>query len=97
MIEVTYSSNNISIKGHSNFEDIGKDIVCSGVSTLVVTCVNALEGFSKKEIKQIDGEVSITINHKISKEDQVRIDMMKLGIKLIAKEYPKFVKIKKEK
>jgi len=97
MIIVTYSKSHIYIKGHANADIKGKDIVCSAISALTITAINSLEGFTKSEIKSKDGEVTINIKHKISNDDQIRLDMMILGIKLIAKKYPKFVKIKKEK
>ena len=30
----------ISVMGHAMYEDYGKDIVCAGVSTLVISTVN---------------------------------------------------------
>ena len=33
----------IKIKGHSGYDEIGKDIVCSSVSTAVILTINLLE------------------------------------------------------
>lgn len=58
---------NVTIKGHANFDDYGKDIVCSAVSSIVTTTVNGIlaidEGslsFDKKDglliIKEINDD-----------------------------------------
>ena len=48
MIEVKVYSDNkkikgIAVSGHSGYEDIGKDIVCSSVSTAMILTINLLE------------------------------------------------------
>ena len=97
MIEVTYSNNRISIKGHADSEVKGKDLVCAAVSSLIISVTNSLTGFNKNEIRSKSGEVTINSKHKISKEDQIRLEVLLNGLKLIAKKYPKYIKIKKEK
>lgn len=97
MIKIICKAKQIEIIGHANANKAGQDIVCAAVSCLVITCVNSLEGFSKKEISSEDGHVLIKINHKLSYEDKIRLDMMRDGLTLIAKKYKKYVQIKKEK
>ncbi len=55
MIKVTYRKVNdviekINIKGHANFNEYGKDIVCASVSTMVITSVNIILAFDTKAI-----------------------------------------------
>lgn len=52
MIEVKRDNLKISIKGHAGYDEIGKDIVCAGVSTLLHTYAFALD---IEELQQ-DGE-----------------------------------------
>ena len=47
MIEVKVYSDNkkikgIEVSGHSGYEDLGKDIVCSSVSTAMILTINLL-------------------------------------------------------
>lgn len=97
MINVIKSKHSIEVKGHADFAPKGSDIVCAAVSSLVTTTLNNLDGFTKSEIKVKNGEVTIDIKHKVSKDDQIRLDMLMSGLKLIAKKYPKHVKIKEKK
>lgn len=41
----------ITIKGHALFQDIGKDIVCAGVSSSLATTINAIISFDEDAIK----------------------------------------------
>ena len=40
MISVKVLKNKIEIKGHALYDDYGKDIVCSAVSSIVTTTIN---------------------------------------------------------
>ncbi len=97
MILVIYSKRKITIKGHANFAKKGKDIVCAAVSSLVNTTLNSLKGFKKSEIEIKDGEVNFNITHKVDRDDQIRLDMLIKGLKLIEKEYPDKIKVKEKK
>ena len=33
----------ITVSGHAGYADAGEDIVCAGVSALIITCANALQ------------------------------------------------------
>ena len=49
-IKITHKNNAInyiSISGHADFKKLGKDIVCSSISTLTFYTMNALEYFKK--------------------------------------------------
>ena len=40
MIKVVIKDKNITISGHANYDDYGKDIVCAAVSSIAITTVN---------------------------------------------------------
>ena len=44
----------ISITGHANYDTYGKDIVCSSVSSIVITTVNAIISLDKDAINYDD-------------------------------------------
>ena len=52
-IKIDYDDNFIksfSIKGHANYDDYGKDIVCASVSSIVITTINAIIEFDPESI-----------------------------------------------
>ena len=50
MIKVEIKNNKIEIKGHDNYDDYGKDIVCASVSSIVITTINAIIEFDPESI-----------------------------------------------
>lgn len=55
MIKVYYKKidgniTEIELNGHACFDDYGKDIVCAGVSSVVITSVNAILSFDEEAI-----------------------------------------------
>ena len=94
MIIVTRKGSNISITGHANFSLYGKDIVCSSVSSIVITTVNGIIELDKNAIKVNDQD---GIQIEVLKMDTTTIklinNMMNL-LKELEKKYPKNIKIK---
>lgn len=55
MIKVTYKKESdviakLTIKGHANYDEYGKDIVCASVSTMFITSINIILSFDEKAI-----------------------------------------------
>ena len=50
MIKVEIENNKIEIKGHANYDDYWKDIVCASVSSIVITTINAIIEFDPESI-----------------------------------------------
>ena len=42
MIKIEVKKKNISIVGHANYDEYGKDIVCAAVSSVVITSIEAI-------------------------------------------------------
>lgn len=89
--------NSIEILGHAEANKKGHDLVCSAVSGIVIGAINALEGFNKNNIKTNDGHIKFNIDHEISDADNIRLKMMITQLEIVAKNYPKNIKIIKEK
>ena len=87
----------ITINGHAMYDDYGKDIVCSGVSSVVITTVNAILLFDKKFISYENGknkfEINVNVNNEIT--DKLLENMLNM-LKDIESDYPKNIKIRKE-
>ena len=93
----------IEATGHSGYAERGGDIVCSAISTLMETLANGLTEVVKAEVKVLVDEtiphLSITLNE-IDKEKckhaQVLMQTTLMGIKGVAQEFSKFIKIKEK-
>ena len=94
MIKVLFKKGEITIKGHALFDEYGKDIVCSSVSSIVTTTVNACLRFDKKSIKYVvkKGLVKIT-NTKGDETTEKLIDNMVSLLKELSTNYPENIKI----
>jgi uncharacterized protein YsxB (DUF464 family) len=51
MIKVVVKNDSITISGHANYNDYGKDIVCAAVSATVITTVNGILSIDKDAIE----------------------------------------------
>lgn len=85
---------NITIKGHSGYDEQGKDIVCASVSTTCITVVNAILNLDNEAItfEKEDGYLSINIL-KHSQYIDVLLEVMLKQLEDLEKSYPKNVKI----
>lgn len=87
MIKINKEGNTIILKGHSEYEVIGKDIVCSAVSTLVISTINAI----KKIGGNIDYEYiedSLTVEYKSDDVTDKLIENMIDMLKELKEQYP---------
>ena len=94
MIIVKKELSKISITGHSMYDDFGRDIVCSAVSSIVITTVNGLLKIDNKSIK-VNQDNGIEIE--VLKKDKVTlslIDNMLEELTELECKYPKNIKIK---
>ena len=73
----------IEIKGHAMYDDFGKDIVCSGISSIVTTSVNAILTFNKNYIKYTikDDLFTISVNEHNEIVDKVNPSIIMKAIK----------------
>lgn len=86
--------NNITIKGHANFNEYGKDIVCASVSSIVITSINAILRIDEKAInyQEKEGLVIIDINKHTDVIDVLVENMIEL-LEQLQKQYNKNIKI----
>ncbi|MBQ4209149.1 ribosomal-processing cysteine protease Prp [bacterium] len=95
MIKVSCSSQSIKISGHAFAGSPGNDLVCAAVSAIVIGSIHTLESFSPQEITIQNGQVIININHQLTYEDKIRLNMLITMIKTIAAQYPQNIFIEK--
>ena len=88
----------IKITGHANYDEYGKDIVCSATSSIVITTINAILLFDEGYIDYKEEKDKFTI--KVNKHDDILeklITNMLNMLKELQNDYPNYIKIKEEK
>ena len=94
MIKVNKNENIITISGHANSGEYGKDIVCASVSSMVYLTVNALNRINEKSI---DFEDNGIMKIKVLSSDEITtvlIDNLMEHLKSLEKDYPKNLNVK---
>lgn len=80
-----------SCVGHAEYAAAGEDIVCAGVSALVLNTVNAIEAFTEEQFdadtKQESGLIDIRFRHPVGHDANLLMDTMVLGLRDIQKNY----------
>lgn len=79
-----------SIKGHSDYDISGRDIICASVSVLTINTINAIERFTDCVFKCEQGESGLIRFKTLSVEDsgeQLLLRTLVLGIEGICEEY----------
>ena len=96
MIEIRQDGNRISIEGHAEHAEHGKDIVCAAISTLSQVFVASVEELTAAKIKtaQTSGYMEIVIEESTERA-QVLIDSFFIGCQMVAEQYPKYVRVTK--
>ena len=79
------------VSGHAGYAEAGYDIICSAVSVLTVTTVNAIESLAHVyvEAEQEDGYISCQFPKGINPEGTLLMDAMILGLQQIRESYGK--------
>jgi uncharacterized protein YsxB (DUF464 family) len=86
----------VEIKGHANFMEHGKDIVCASVSSILTTTINAILSFDSDAIEYKEEEGYTLI--KVTQNDnttQILLNNMISLFKELEKQYKKNIKITK--
>lgn len=84
----------VSILGHAMYSDFGRDIVCSSVSTCVITTVNGILSLDEEflEVEEGDGKIIIDVlgkNESLEKLLQNMIDILSE----LSRQYPKNITV----
>lgn len=97
MIEIIYKNNNnhieFSSKGHADFDKIGKDIICSAVSSIIIGGLNAIKEIDSFQIKIEKGDAEVKSLKPVSEHDNIVFETMLIQLKTIEENYPKNLKV----
>lgn len=94
MIKVEIKNNKIEIKGHANYDEYGKDIVCASVSSIVITTINALIDIDPESILYEDNNNKMIIE--VLKDDNITkklINNMICLLEELQNDYKDYIKI----
>ena len=101
MIKVNIKNKNgnvyeIVVKGHANYDDYGKDIVCAAVSTMMITTVNNIICLDDSiDYVENDGLLKVTIKE----ETEINQKLLSNTIRMLEElkdQYPKNIEIRNE-
>lgn len=97
-VNVTFIGNEVktlTVSGHANYAEYGKDIVCAGVSAVVTGGINALTS-NVKNIKIIneDNKLGVEVINS-NQEIQIILNTILIQLETIQKSYKKYIKIEK--
>ena len=92
MIAVNVRRDGIKIHGHAGYAEIGKDIVCAGITALTQTLIRSMQGLTRDEIEYevSPGRADIYYGN-LSEEGKLLVDSFFIGVCLIADEFPDHV------
>ena len=96
MIEVVRYDHGMMVKGHAEYAEHGKDIVCAAFSALFQTFV---ESVSKLTTDELNGNIAAgnaVIEYRdLSKDSRTLIDSFFIGVEMLAETYPDNVRLTK--
>ena len=81
------------ISGHADYDEYGKDIVCSAVSILAYTCVNTLGIYTDKFIFSDDESLMRLESFETNEKIGVVFTSFRTGIRTLEQSYSDFVKL----
>ena len=93
MIKVKQTDNEIVITGHAGYDLIGKDIVCSSVSSIVITTVNGILRLEDTIVYSIKDDIFTIKVVKPTKVNKTLINNMLDLLAQLASSYPDNIKI----
>lgn len=96
MITVTITPQAVTIRGHANAAEKGKDIVCAAVSVLFQNLIDSLEQLTSDPIQTEVGSGCAAVafeSNKISPEARLLMRSFFIGVNEVANSCPDYVSI----
>lgn len=94
MITITRYEQGFTVDGHAGYAPHGQDIVCAAVSTLLTAFYLSVEELTHDEIKADSKPGHAVIEYgNLSKEATLLVDSFFVGVKMVADEYPAYVRV----
>lgn len=84
----------ITVSGHAEYGEYGKDLVCAGASSITIGALNALDQLFKNdcELELLENKISIKVKN--FKDDlNIVLKSMVIQLETMAESYPENIKI----
>ena len=101
MIQVNYHItddryDSLSVSGHADFGEYGRDLICAAVSSIIFGFMNALDETGEDlEISQEENEITI-IDHSGSDRIQDYFSLVIVQLKTIEESYGQYITIERK-
>lgn len=94
MIVVHVCTDGLTVDGHADHAETGKDIVCAGVSVLVQSLIYSLESLTEDRIfyQMEPGHTEVRYKD-LSEQGRLLVDSFFIGVSTMALAYPEHVKV----
>lgn len=91
-IKVVENKFDVVVKGHTEYEDSGYDIVCASISTMVNITINLIDnfGYNIYDLSIKDGYLSFKCD--VNEQTKVIIKTLDEELSSLSKQYPDFIK-----
>ena len=86
----------LDVKGHAEYGEYGKDLICASVSSILFGFMNALDELQENvEIKQAENRITVT-DHSGSVAIQDYFELVIIQLKTIEESYGDFIKVERK-
>lgn len=96
MITINRYADRITLEGHAEYAEHGKDIVCAGVSALIQTLIQSIQELTEDKISYSMSPGMVDIKFWcLSDPARALVDAFFIGVEMIANKYPSNVQVTK--
>ncbi|MBQ2658566.1 MAG: ribosomal-processing cysteine protease Prp [Erysipelotrichaceae bacterium] len=86
----------LDVKGHAEYGEYGKDLICASVSSILFGFMNALDELQENvKIKQTENHITVT-DHSGSSTVQDYFELVIFQLKTIEESYGDFIKLERK-
>ena len=85
------------MQDHAGYAESGSDIVCAAASALAQNTVNSIEQFTDDaftvDVDEVSGELDVRLESGYSKETELLLNSLILGLQGIEEEYMEYIDV----
>ena len=91
MIKIESEKDRLRVSGHAGYAEVGKDIVCSAVSILVVTLVESLKKQNENIKYKLEEGNLILYKQELGSSEKLLLSSFLIGIGMLEDMYPEYI------
>ena len=91
MIKIESEKDRLRVSGHAGYAEVGKDIVCSAVSILVVTLVESLKKQNENIKYKLEEGNLILYKQELGSSEKLLLSSFLIGIDMLEDMYPEYI------